>query len=293
MKDGFSDRGSVIHARYSALLNLNDPAVLARKEEVEGRTHREKVEYTLKNHRSWLYKQGHVVKNWKLRYFIVKGEMLQYYTDDTLAPTKQKGSFSLKDCQLVLDITVEGRDHCFMVKPMGGLKEYLLSAHSKEEKQAWLDAISFICNGSLPSYAYDLNESPKTQTQTQMKIKGERTPKRGWLEKQGHVKKNWKWRWFTLSAARLADSLNYYDLNSGVGKKGCIGLKNSSVSKVVDIKEKQNCFVVHTKPLNQQPKEYFLSAKTTEECDEWISLINQAILALEHEHLYLDFFFKE
>ena len=66
---------------------------------------------------------------------------------------------------------------------------------------------------------------------------GQEILKEGYLVKQGHIVKNWKRRWFVLTAG----SIDYFETQGGV-QKGRILLDNVTISLDVDALGKEHCF---------------------------------------------------
>jgi hypothetical protein len=81
-----------------------------RREELEEKKHHDEITFKLKNHRGYLWKQGHVVKNWKRRFFALKGDELQYFVDRTMTQAKKKGTILLKGAQVFEVPNEDGRE---------------------------------------------------------------------------------------------------------------------------------------------------------------------------------------
>jgi len=119
--------------------------------------------------KGFLSKQGHVVKSWQVRFFVLKDSELFYYVDYTA--TKLKGKISLPGSFCVVQtIEMEGRENCFVIKTPQ--KELILSAPSPQERQNWIDAIVFVTKGIL--------DKPNKED----KLRAIRLENSGWLEKK-------------------------------------------------------------------------------------------------------------
>ncbi|EQC28014.1 hypothetical protein SDRG_14286 [Saprolegnia diclina VS20] len=101
----------------------------------------------------WLHKLGHRRKNWKHRFFVLDGSVLQYYTDDvSKAKTpKLKGEVLLfhKDTTVhYADEPATGRAFCFAID--AGAYSLLLQAPSELDREAWIYAIedAILCRDS-------------------------------------------------------------------------------------------------------------------------------------------------
>lgn len=71
----------------------------------------DEVKRRMQNQKGFLNKQGHLVKNWKTRYFIIKGDNLVYYNvDANNIISSKKGQFSLKGCTVLEHNPVEGHE---------------------------------------------------------------------------------------------------------------------------------------------------------------------------------------
>ncbi|XP_078452603.1 pleckstrin-like isoform X1 [Lampetra planeri] len=83
----------------------------------------------------YLVKRGHVVHNWKARWFMLDGESLTYYT--CKGEVSSKGSIPLKDCQVVSPcLDYSKRPTVFKV--VNKKQELVMQASSLEERDAWV-----------------------------------------------------------------------------------------------------------------------------------------------------------
>jgi len=216
--------------------------------------------------KGFLSKQGHVVKNWKIRYFFIQRDALSYYKD--LSKKDLRGKINLIDC-IIEEEEIPGKENCFLVKPRSSQESrYVLSATSPEERQQWMDAIRYISTGDLPQ---------KTKIRSTMKNK--RIPKAGFLDKEGHFVKSWKARWFDLRAEKGTTTLDYY-LNYGDPQpKGHIRLKNALIESG-SIPGKEFAFVIRTKE-----GDYYMSCKDGLDCNQWLEATKVAVFAIREEEL--------
>lgn len=115
---------------------------------------RKKMEIILKSHgateltgfsgivkEGYLTKQGHVVKNWKKRWFVLRIGQLQYFK--SLTKLKEpKGSINLVNGSVAKTFT----KGCFVLYDASNDKKYFITAPSEEEMLEWMDAIQFSIN---------------------------------------------------------------------------------------------------------------------------------------------------
>lgn len=113
----------------------------------------------------WLVKEGHIIKNWRLRWFVLRGSVVSYYRSiDDANPIK---SFNLGGATVqrlgdlcVNENSTSGRsyksskgDNVFKVsltqRQMGN-KSYVLRASSTFELEAWLEAMQAAAAEELP-----------------------------------------------------------------------------------------------------------------------------------------------
>eukprot|EP01029_Cantina_marsupialis_P017317 TRINITY_DN3887_c0_g2_i1.p1 TRINITY_DN3887_c0_g2~~TRINITY_DN3887_c0_g2_i1.p1 ORF type:complete len:742 (-),score=204.19 TRINITY_DN3887_c0_g2_i1:213-2438(-) len=85
-----------------------------------------------------LTKQGHFVKNWKRRSFVLTGESLSYYEGDS--SIEPKGKINLRDIVGIDDVRNHKDPHAFRIRTSNN-KFYVIVASSLAEKQEWQTAI--------------------------------------------------------------------------------------------------------------------------------------------------------
>eukprot|EP00698_Gefionella_okellyi_P005698 TRINITY_DN15163_c0_g1_i1.p1 TRINITY_DN15163_c0_g1~~TRINITY_DN15163_c0_g1_i1.p1 ORF type:complete len:338 (-),score=50.67 TRINITY_DN15163_c0_g1_i1:84-1097(-) len=90
----------------------------------------------------FLTKQGHVVRNWKKRWVVVTGTLLQYFEnepkDGDQLSAKLKGFFDV-DGSVVEAVDVPGRPWAFKISNDG--TDLLLFAESEQKRQEWIAAL--------------------------------------------------------------------------------------------------------------------------------------------------------
>eukprot|EP01088_Endostelium_zonatum_P002944 TRINITY_DN1386_c0_g1_i1.p1 TRINITY_DN1386_c0_g1~~TRINITY_DN1386_c0_g1_i1.p1 ORF type:complete len:591 (-),score=134.68 TRINITY_DN1386_c0_g1_i1:58-1830(-) len=96
--------------------------------------------------------------------------------------------------------------------------------------------------------------------------------KTGFLTKQGHIRKNWKYRWFVLKR----DHLYYFNTKEDLKPIGCIILKGGSVTtdvpELISQAHKNCCLVVA-----RDGKPFYLDANSSSDLTSWYTAISSAI----------------
>lgn len=85
----------------------------------------------------WMAKQGHWVRNWKNRWFVLDGRRMHYYAEE--GAKKPKGCISMVDGTDVLVEEKYQKPFCFtIVTPR---KRFVLQAADEDEMAEWIEAI--------------------------------------------------------------------------------------------------------------------------------------------------------
>lgn len=86
-----------------------------------------------------LTKQGHIVRNWKTRWFILQHNKLFYFKEPpTKWITKPTGSIYLNGCSVQAVSKGNSRPYCMELQEKGSSKVYLISARAQEELDTWI-----------------------------------------------------------------------------------------------------------------------------------------------------------
>lgn len=95
----------------------------------------------------FLVKQGHIVKNWKPRYFVLKKDYLLYFKNEK--DTQPAGCIKLKDAKVTFPIppninvgTSVKRDHCFELFSSADNKTFYLGAKDTNEVDEWMEVLN-------------------------------------------------------------------------------------------------------------------------------------------------------
>ncbi|XP_061599688.1 pleckstrin-2 [Cololabis saira] len=91
----------------------------------------------------FLVKRGHLVHNWKARWFVLTPDKLLYYKyDGGRRDSCQRGKILLKDCQITCPfLEHEGRPLVFRLHTKHGV-DHFLEACSREERDEWAGDIT-------------------------------------------------------------------------------------------------------------------------------------------------------
>ncbi|RLN90072.1 hypothetical protein BBJ28_00010232 [Nothophytophthora sp. Chile5] len=143
--------------------------------------------------RGWLYKQGYRQSSWKLRYFVLDGNVLRHYKHVNGASNGQGVVTSV----------------AHNTEPAGSLGIQLddgsvlnVYGETKADTEAWYAAM---CDASW-NLAENLTDSEETTSSQYASDFSEDNAFRGWLLKKGQNFKTWKRRYFVLERSRLAYS---------------------------------------------------------------------------------------
>ena len=126
---------------------------------------------------------------------------------------------------------------------------------------------------------------------------GDSILKCGWMNKQGHFRKNWRKRYFVLTAREIG----YYahetwdSSNPGKGLKGCISLYGAVVDTLADKpalkllsgkKDRSNCLYIVGR---SGEKDFVIEAEDRMEAEEWAQQIRYAIHGCNDRKIRMSF----
>eukprot|EP01091_Cochliopodium_minus_P014982 TRINITY_DN5214_c0_g1_i1.p1 TRINITY_DN5214_c0_g1~~TRINITY_DN5214_c0_g1_i1.p1 ORF type:complete len:477 (+),score=153.76 TRINITY_DN5214_c0_g1_i1:21-1451(+) len=205
----------------------------------------------------FLFKKGANRTNWKKRYFVLLGNELSYYPSET--STKCLNTIYLSNTTIKDDKSERksGRSHCFYIQSNNaqqGERIYYISCASEEEKEEWIKEIAL--HSKIDDY---------------ISLEEEKYPpfKQGYLIKKGHVRRNWKQRWFVLRKNLLC---YYKNRNDQKNKKplGIIPLLDTSTQLI----KKTNSAYVFV--VNHPSRKVYYLAATGENYTTWLISIQNA-----------------
>ncbi len=92
----------------------------------------------------WLFKEGHIVKSWKQRWFVLKNTCLSYYKSNQ-ALKKCSGMIQLKGAVMenIPDEWSPKRPFCFSIHDMINDKKYYIVANDEKEKKEWMTMLEY------------------------------------------------------------------------------------------------------------------------------------------------------
>ncbi|MBN3313645.1 PLEK2 protein, partial [Atractosteus spatula] len=98
--------------------------------------------------------QGHIVQNWKVRWFVLLPDRLLYYKYDcSRKDSSLRGKVLLLGCQLTCPcLEYENRPLVIKLRTQKSA-EYFLEACSREERDAWADSITAVIQNLCPGKA--------------------------------------------------------------------------------------------------------------------------------------------
>jgi len=103
-----------------------------------------------------LFKQGHVVKNWKKRWFRIQNDMMFYFTKRT--DERPIGAVPLRLCH-VTETTKTGKPFSFELSARKVGKTFFIQASSKTEVDEWIRAFEKGAEYSCVSTPYNLEHN--------------------------------------------------------------------------------------------------------------------------------------
>ncbi|RYH22792.1 hypothetical protein EON65_18710, partial [archaeon] len=91
-----------------------------------------------------IFKQGHMVKNWKNRFFVLENGIMAYYETSSPRPpfgVNKKGEISLKGCTVSMDKSIVTISSSQSANDKGH-KELVLDIKYPNERQEWMESIT-------------------------------------------------------------------------------------------------------------------------------------------------------
>jgi hypothetical protein len=229
----------------------------------------------------WLEKCGQQFKTWNWRFFVLRDDgVLSYYVDDQME--KLKGSIRVgygSNTDISKQEQLIDKHFVFMISTPQ--RKTMISAPSLKSINRWIAKLHTV--GATPTEAWD----PSKKT-VQFFVRDSDCPhewKRyddptfyihmeGCLMKRGHLKKNWKNRFFRIEQGEL----RYYTANQET-MKGAVSLKGTIVSPgMTQCTDGRKFYFVLT--CKDGKFELHLNAHNEQDMHRWIEALQEAQCAL-------------
>lgn len=221
---------------------------------------------------SWLQKKGglgHTYQNWKNRYFVLKGNLLLYYSDQTKSVGMKKLKGFIEVSQITdLDEMSDGNSNHFSIT-VNNDKSYILAAKEAETKTKWVSEIRQRIR-MIGKLSFQSNSSI---------FSNETIIKTGKLIRNIDLKKR-KENWFVLTNINLrvysskTDSITLPH-NWGKGMDECIPLLGCTVQYMDGSEETQYISGTEMAVIDIQGHAYLLESETSAELLEWVKAIKE------------------
>jgi len=94
-------------------------------------------------HQGWLQKQSKetgALKNWKLRWFVLKGNHLSYFCSPSSSSTPARGVIDLSDTTIIPCDVPEKGENCFVIRHPRR-RDFYLQANDVDDLLTWLDCL--------------------------------------------------------------------------------------------------------------------------------------------------------
>ncbi|XP_007886272.1 pleckstrin-2 [Callorhinchus milii] len=108
----------------------------------------------------FLIKRGHIVQNWKARWFVLfKDQLLYYKIEEGKKESQPRGQIPLQSCTLICPcVDYENRPLMIKLKTQQSI-EYFLQACSREERDSWAADINKVIKAVNPKQTQQLGTS--------------------------------------------------------------------------------------------------------------------------------------
>jgi len=95
-----------------------------------------------------LVKQGHIVRNWKSRWFILQNELLYYFKSKE--SERPISVIYLNGCK-ISPIEIPGKDYCFELECGLDGKIFFISCNNEDDMKSWINAVESASRGAACS----------------------------------------------------------------------------------------------------------------------------------------------
>eukprot|EP00736_Rhodelphis_marinus_P014331 Rmarinus@m.21096 len=131
----------------------------------------------------------------------------------------------------------------------------------------------------VPNVPEQLPEDLEDHAPTDVSEVQEKIEKQGWLVKEGHLRKNWKRRWFILQG----DTLTYYESQENMKKpKGVINLETCAVNAKTREDIKQEVGTTECMEIVTSERKLHFVAEGTTDMQEWVRALKNRITFLNY-----------
>jgi len=201
----------------------------------------------------YLYKRDPtgLVKEWKKRYFLLKGHRL-YYSAEEQDINQPIGFIDLNSPFVVRSMKSINQNVFSVATPN---RNYLLQVESHEEMPHWISGLTEVKQQFL--------KRAKNQQSWIREI--QKNEKEGYLNKQGGLVKTWKRRWFVMRSGFL----HYFTqkTNGGLERRGTIPLYSARIESTVS-----SHLVFH---IVTKHRTYYLHADFEADTKDWLDAIRK------------------
>ena len=208
----------------------------------------------------FLTKLGAKFATWRRRYFVLAGTML-YYTKGEAEANRRRflGEINLHEADIRIysaeeqaeDPTLPTRDFLFTVKPKDSTRMYQICADNERNRAEWVLMLREHAKFKETEESKHLRKDPDSLRE-------------GYMTKLGEKVKNWKRRYFVLTA----NHLHYYRHIEDKEPAGSILLLGTKISReqrsIVGV---QHAFSITTA---DGRRKYIIYGDTQEQCNAWV-----------------------
>ncbi|KAL0589591.1 hypothetical protein ABG067_002140 [Albugo candida] len=227
--------------------------------------------------KGWMEKCGQQLKAWNWQYFVLRDDgVLSFYVDEGMK--KLKGTLNVghdSGAQVSVQLNLTEKRHVFLLST--SVRATLFSTPSRKVMNQWIAGLKSVGVGTLEQIDLSRNTVPylirdkDTPHHWQNLHQSDELIRRdGFLWKRGHLKKNWKKRFFRVENGQL----QYFTENRKL-MRGAIALNGTVVSPGMTCcpDGRKNYFVISNM---SHTKELHLNAETETEMHEWIEALQRA-----------------
>eukprot|EP01156_Anaeramoeba_ignava_P009534 Anaeramoba_ignava/a3_245.p1 GENE.a3_245~~a3_245.p1 ORF type:complete len:235 (+),score=88.30 a3_245:55-759(+) len=116
----------------------------------------------------WGVKEGHFVKSWQRRFFVLRGYTVLYFSNKPVHATSgnivgtPKGSFNVykANIKIIKNKKKKKKANCLKIKLIKGVK-YYIAFPSEDEVESWRYIIKRVSKGEKPPKVNEINEHKK------------------------------------------------------------------------------------------------------------------------------------